>query len=79
LKQEAITLSSVVVHAFNPSTWPPKAGEFLSLRPAWSTEFQESQGYTEKHCLEKPTNQPNKQTNNQTYKQKTTTKKEAIT
>jgi hypothetical protein len=28
----------VVVHAFNPSTWEAEAGEFLSLRPAWSTE-----------------------------------------
>jgi hypothetical protein len=28
----------VVSHAFNPSTWEAEAGEFLSLRPAWSTE-----------------------------------------
>jgi major histocompatibility complex class I len=28
----------VVVHAFNPSTWEAEAGDFLSLRPAWSTE-----------------------------------------
>jgi hypothetical protein len=28
----------VVVHAFNPSTWEAEAGEFLSSRPAWSTE-----------------------------------------
>jgi hypothetical protein len=27
---------AVVAHAFNPSTW--EAGEFLSLRPAWSTK-----------------------------------------
>jgi hypothetical protein len=27
-----------VVHAFNPSTWEAEAGEFLSSRPAWSTE-----------------------------------------
>jgi hypothetical protein len=25
-------------HAFNPSTWEAEAGEFLSSRPAWSTE-----------------------------------------
>jgi hypothetical protein len=31
------------------------------LRPAWYTEFQDSQGYTEKPCLEKP--KTNKQTN----------------
>jgi hypothetical protein len=26
----------VVAHSFNPSTWEAEAGEFLSLRPAWS-------------------------------------------
>jgi hypothetical protein len=29
---------SVVVHAFNLSTWEAEAGGFLSSRPAWSTE-----------------------------------------
>jgi hypothetical protein len=28
----------MVVHTFNPSTWEAEAGEFLSSRPAWSTE-----------------------------------------
>jgi hypothetical protein len=43
-----------VVHAFNPSTWEAEAGGFLSSRPAWSTsEFRDSQGYTEKPCLKK--------------------------
>jgi hypothetical protein len=42
-----------VVHVFNPSTWEADAGRFLSLRPAWSTEFQDSQGYTDNPCLEK--------------------------
>jgi hypothetical protein len=44
---------AVVVHVFNPSTWEADAGRFLSLRPAWSTEFQDSQGYTDNPCLEK--------------------------
>jgi hypothetical protein len=35
------------MHAFNPSTQEAEAGGFLSLRPAWSTEFRDSQGYTE--------------------------------
>jgi hypothetical protein len=40
----------VVAHTFNPSTREAEAGGFLSLRPALSTnEFQDSQGYTEKH------------------------------
>jgi hypothetical protein len=29
----------MVAHAFNPSTWEAEAGEFLSSRPAWSTEW----------------------------------------
>jgi hypothetical protein len=28
-----------MVHAFNPSTWEAEAGEFLSSRTAWSTEW----------------------------------------
>jgi hypothetical protein len=44
---------SVVAQAFNPSTREAEAGGFLSLRPAWSTKWvQDSQGYTEKPCLE---------------------------
>jgi hypothetical protein len=43
----------VVAHAFNPSTWEAEAGGFLNSRPTWSTEFQDSQGYIEKPCLEK--------------------------
>jgi hypothetical protein len=52
------------VHDFNPSTWKAEAGGFLSLQ----SEFQDSQGYTEKPCIEKknknqkPTNQPTKKT-----------------
>jgi hypothetical protein len=40
---------AVVAHAFNPSTREAEAGGFLSWRTAWSqSEFQDSQGYTEK-------------------------------
>jgi hypothetical protein len=59
---------AVVAHAFNPSTWEAETGRFLSSRPAWSkSEFQDSQGYTEKPCLKKQnkTKQPTKQTNKQ--------------
>jgi hypothetical protein len=45
----------VVAHTFNPSTWEAEAGGCLSSRPAGlQSEFQDSQGYTEKPCLEKP-------------------------
>jgi hypothetical protein len=52
----------VVAHAFNPSTQEAEAGGFLSLQPGLQSEFQDSQGYTEKPCLK------NKQTNKQTKK-----------
>jgi hypothetical protein len=29
----------MVAHTFNPSTWEPEAGSFLSSRPDWSTEW----------------------------------------
>jgi hypothetical protein len=57
----------VVAHAFDPSTWEAEAGGFLSSRPAWSqSEFQDSQGYTEKPCLEKQ--QQQKKTKTKTKK-----------
>ena len=43
----------MVVYAFNPSTGEAEAGGFLS-QPGLQSEFQDSQGYTEKPCLEKP-------------------------
>jgi hypothetical protein len=43
----------VVAHAFNPSTREAEAGGFLSSRPGLQSELQDSQGYTEKPCLEK--------------------------
>jgi hypothetical protein len=49
-----ITLG-VVAHTFNPSTQEAEAGGFLSSRqPGLQSEFQDSQGYTEKPCLKKP-------------------------
>jgi hypothetical protein len=36
--QEMRSEPGMVAHAFNPSTWEAEAGEFLSSRPAWSTE-----------------------------------------
>jgi hypothetical protein len=34
---------AVVAHAFSPSTWEAEAGESLSLRPAWRTEWVQGQ------------------------------------
>jgi hypothetical protein len=45
----------VVAHTFNPSTREAEAGGFLRfLRPGLQSELQDSQGYTEKPCLEPP-------------------------
>jgi outer membrane biosynthesis protein TonB len=58
-KLEIIVIWAVVAHTFNSSTWEAEAGGFLSTRP------QDSQGYTEKPCLEKPkTQNPKPKTQN---------------
>jgi hypothetical protein len=44
----------VVAHSFNPSSWEAEAGKFLVRdQPGLQSEFQDSQGYTEKPCLKK--------------------------
>jgi hypothetical protein len=53
----------MMANAFNPSTWEAEAGGFLSSRPAWSTKFQDSQGYTEKPCLGKTKTKTKKKKN----------------
>jgi hypothetical protein len=46
---------AVVAHTFNPSTWEAEAVDFwVRGQPALQSEFQDSQGYTEKFCLKKP-------------------------
>jgi hypothetical protein len=56
---------AMVAPAFNPSTREAEAGGFLSSGPDLQSEFQDSQCYTEKPCLEKP-----KTTTKKTNKQK---------
>ena len=45
----------MVTHAFNPSTWEAEASGSLwdQGQPGLQSEFQDSQGYTEKLCLRK--------------------------
>jgi hypothetical protein len=50
----------VVAHAFNPSTWEAEA---VLGQPGLQSEFQDSQTYTEKPCLEKPKKKKKKKTN----------------
>jgi hypothetical protein len=52
----------VVAHAFNLSTWEAEAGRFLRGQPDLQSEFQDSQGYIEKPCLENKT-KPNQKKN----------------
>jgi hypothetical protein len=49
----------MVVHAFNTSTWEAEAGRSLWVRgqPSLESEFQDSQGYAEKSCLQKQNKQ----------------------
>ena len=61
----------MVVHAFNPSTQEAEAGQ-----PGLQSEFQDSQSYTEKPCLEKTNKQTNKQTNKKERKRKRKEKNE---
>ena len=44
-----------MVHIFNLSTWEVEAGGSLRVQgqPGLQSEFQDSQGYTQKPCLEK--------------------------
>jgi hypothetical protein len=43
----------LVAHAFNPSTQEAEANFWVRVQPGLQSEFQDSQGYTEKPCLEK--------------------------
>jgi hypothetical protein len=50
----------VVAHAFNPSTWEAEAGEFLSSRPAWSTERVPGQPGLHRETLSRKTKKKKK-------------------
>jgi hypothetical protein len=50
----------VVAHVFNPSTQETEAGRFLSLRPAWSTEWVPGQPGLYRKTLSWKTNKQTK-------------------
>jgi hypothetical protein len=65
----------LVAHAFNPSIWESETGRFLNLRPAWfKSEFQDSQHYKVKPCLENKKQQQQKHTHTHKRNQKIKTK-----
>ena len=50
-----------MAHTFYPSTWEAEAGRFwVRGQPGLQSEFQDSQGYTEKLCLKKKQNKKEK-------------------
>jgi hypothetical protein len=55
-----VSSRAVVAHAFNPSNWEAEAGEFLSSRPAWSTEWVPGQPGLHRETLSRK-NQKRKQ------------------
>jgi hypothetical protein len=62
----------VVAQAFNPSIWEAEAGEFMSSRPAWSTEWVPGQPGLYRETLSrkiKASKQTNKQIKNKTKKE----------
>jgi hypothetical protein len=46
-----------------PALGRQRQADWVPGQPGLQSEFQDSQGYTEKPCLEKPTNQPTNQIN----------------
>ena len=61
----------MVAHAFNPSTWEAEAGGFLSLRPAWSTEWVPGQPGLHRETLSRKNqnqNQYQNQNKNKNYR-----------
>ena len=55
-----------MVYTFNPSTWEAEAGKFLWVQgqPSLQSEFQYSQDYIKKPCLEKQKQNNNKKKKN---------------
>jgi hypothetical protein len=56
-------LQGVMAHAFNPSTWEAETGEFLSLKPAWSTEWVPGQPGLHRETLSKKKKKKKKKKN----------------
>jgi hypothetical protein len=59
-----------VAYAFNPSTWEAEAGEFLSSRPAWSTERVPGQPGLNRETLSGKTKNKQQQQQQKKTKQK---------
>jgi hypothetical protein len=63
----AFSHQAVVAHTFNLSIWEVEEGRFLSLRPAWSTEWVPGQPGLHRETLSQKNNNKTKQ-NKQTKK-----------
>jgi hypothetical protein len=60
----------VLAHTFNPGTWEAEAGEFLSSRPAWCTEWVPGQLGLKRETLSQKNKKQNKTKQNKTKKTK---------
>ena len=66
----------MVAHAFNPSTQRQRQADFwVQGQPGLQSEFQDSQGYTEKLCLKKQKQNHKTKKQNKTKQKKQKTKK----
>jgi hypothetical protein len=71
VESRVLSSPAVVAQVFNPSTWEAEAGRFhfdVTVRPGLHSEFQGSQGYTEKPCLEKTGKKKKEQSEHFRYK-----------
>lgn len=58
----------MMVHTFNPSTQKPETGDlWVQGLPSLQSEFQDTQGYTEKPRLQKQTNKKPKNSSFPSY------------
>ena len=58
-----------MAHAFDPSTQEAEAGRFwVQGQPGLQSEYQDSQDYAEKPCLEKPKNKPKQTKKNYSFR-----------
>ena len=72
-KQKLHRKLGVVAQAFNPSTWEPEAGGFLSSRLAWSTKWVPGQPELHRETLSQKDKNKTKQNKKPNHTENTIT------